>query len=177
MPSCFLAPWPLKCSWLVPSRQGKRLAHTGSVHCLKFVPKKMKKKPQWPNLHQTVLWEPCVFLLRARWAATGVPAIQALVTCDGGITPLGQSEPCTAPAKPRPPNLLPTFPQGFPGGAGGKELTCNAGCMRDAVGSIPGSERSPGEGDGNPLQSSYLENPKDRGAWQAIVHSHRVGHD
>ena len=53
----------------------------------------------------------------------------------------------------------------------------NAGCMRDAVGSIPGSERSPGEGDGNPLQSSYLENPKDRGTWQAIVHSHRVGHD
>ena len=36
--------------------------------------------------------------------------------------------------------------------------------------SIPGSEKSPGEGNGNPLQYSYLENPMDREAWQAIVH-------
>jgi len=36
------------------------------------------------------------------------------------------------------------------------------------VGSIPGSGRSPGEGNGNPLQCSYLEKPMDRGAWQAI---------
>ena len=35
---------------------------------------------------------------------------------------------------------------------------------------IPGLERSPGEGDGKPLQYSYLENPMDRGAWQAIIH-------
>ena len=38
------------------------------------------------------------------------------------------------------------------------------------VGSIPGSERSPGEGQGNPLQYSFQENPMDRGAWWAIVH-------
>ena len=38
------------------------------------------------------------------------------------------------------------------------------------VGSIPGSGRSPGEGNGNPLQYSCLENPIDRGAWRAIVH-------
>ena len=38
------------------------------------------------------------------------------------------------------------------------------------VGSIPGSGRSPGEGNGNPLQYSCLGNPMDRGAWQAIVH-------
>ena len=38
------------------------------------------------------------------------------------------------------------------------------------VGSIPGSERSPGEGQGNPLQYSYLENPMDGGAWQTKVH-------
>ena len=37
-------------------------------------------------------------------------------------------------------------------------------------GSIPGSERSPGEGNGNPLQCSCLENPMDRGAWWAAVH-------
>ena len=35
---------------------------------------------------------------------------------------------------------------------------------------IPGSGRSPGEGDGNPLQYSCLENPMDRGAWQATIH-------
>ena len=47
-----------------------------------------------------------------------------------------------------------------------KNLPCNA---RDA-GSIPGSGRSPGEGHGNPLQYSCLENPMDRGPWKATVH-------
>ena len=44
------------------------------------------------------------------------------------------------------------------GGASGKEPTCNVGDVRDA-GSVPGSGRSPGEGNGNPLQYSCLENP------------------
>ena len=43
---------------------------------------------------------------------------------------------------------------------------CNAGDL----GSIPGPGRSPGEGNGNPLQYSCLENPMDRGAWRATVH-------
>ena len=47
-----------------------------------------------------------------------------------------------------------------------QNLPANAG----EVGSIPGSGRSPGEGNGNPLQYSCLENPRDRGAWQATVH-------
>ena len=51
-----------------------------------------------------------------------------------------------------------------------KNLPASAGDVGDA-GSIPESERSPGEGNGNPLQCSCLENPTDRGAWQAIVHS------
>ena len=55
---------------------------------------------------------------------------------------------------------------GFPGDSAGKESTCNAGDL----GSIPGSGRSPGEGNGNPLQYSCLENPKDGGAWQVTVH-------
>ena len=55
---------------------------------------------------------------------------------------------------------------GFPGGSDGEGPACNA---RD-LGSIPGSERSPGEGNGSPLQYSCLENPKDRGAWQTTVH-------
>ena len=50
-----------------------------------------------------------------------------------------------------------------------KDLPANARDVRDA-GSIPGSGGPPGEGNGNPLQSSYLENPMDRGAWQATVH-------
>ena len=51
----------------------------------------------------------------------------------------------------------------------GKESTCQAGDM----GSIPGSGRSPEEGNGNPLQYSCLGNPTDRGAWRATVHRGR----
>ena len=54
----------------------------------------------------------------------------------------------------------------FPGGSDGKESACHAG----DPGSIPGLGRSPGEGNGNPLQYSCLENSIDRGAWQATVH-------
>ena len=50
-----------------------------------------------------------------------------------------------------------------------KNLPTNAEDTRDA-GSIPGLGRSPGEGHGNPLQYSCLENPMGRGAWQAMVH-------
>ena len=49
-----------------------------------------------------------------------------------------------------------------------KNLPANAGDIRD-VGSIPGLERSPGGGYGNPFQYSCQENPMDRGAWQATV--------
>ena len=50
-----------------------------------------------------------------------------------------------------------------------KNLLANAGDTRD-MGLMPGSGRSPGEGNGDPLQYSYLGNPTDRGAWQATVH-------
>ena len=50
-----------------------------------------------------------------------------------------------------------------------KNLPANAGDAGD-VGLIPGLERSPGEGNGNPFQYSCLGNPKDRGAWWATVH-------
>ena len=59
--------------------------------------------------------------------------------------------------------------KGFPGGTSGKEPPANVGDTRDP-GSIPGLGRSPGGGHGNPLQCSCLENPMDRGAWQAAVH-------
>ena len=55
---------------------------------------------------------------------------------------------------------------GLPGGSDGKATACNAGDL----GSIPGSGRSPGEGNGNPLQYSCLENSMDEGAWWGTVH-------
>ena len=55
---------------------------------------------------------------------------------------------------------------GLPGGSEGKAFACSAGDL----GLIPGSGRSPGEGNGNPLQYSCLESPKNGGAWWATVH-------
>ena len=55
---------------------------------------------------------------------------------------------------------------GFPGGSVVKNPPANAGDL----GLIPGLERSPGEGNGYPLQYSCLENPMDRGAWPSAVH-------
>ena len=55
---------------------------------------------------------------------------------------------------------------GFPGGSDGKESACNVG----DPGLILGSEKSPGKGNGNPLQYSCLENSMDRRTWQATVH-------
>ena len=56
---------------------------------------------------------------------------------------------------------------GFPGGSDGKVSACSAG----DVGSIPGSGRSPGERNGNPLRYSCLENPMDRGAFHRVTKS------
>ena len=55
---------------------------------------------------------------------------------------------------------------GFPGGSVVENQPLNAGDM----GSIPGSGRSPGEGNGHPLQNSCLGDPMDRRAWWAIIH-------
>ena len=63
---------------------------------------------------------------------------------------------------------------GFSHSSVGKESACSAGDVM----SIPGSGRSPGEGNGNPLQYSCLQNLMDRGAWEATAHGvTRVGHD
>ena len=59
-----------------------------------------------------------------------------------------------------------TQDMGFPAGSVAKDLPANAG----DVGSIPESGKSPGEGNGNPLQYPCLESPTDRGAWWATVH-------
>ena len=60
---------------------------------------------------------------------------------------------------------------GLPWWLSGKEFAFNA----EDTGSIPGSGRSPAEGNGNPLQCSCLEDSMNRGAWRATVHG--VGHD
>ena len=58
---------------------------------------------------------------------------------------------------------------GFPSGTVVKNLPANAGDIRD-TGLVPELGRSPGEGNGNPLEYSCLENSMDRGAWWATVH-------
>ena len=63
-------------------------------------------------------------------------------------------------------NIQYNYQTGFPGGSEDKVSDCNAGDL----GLIPGSGRSPGEGNGNPIQYSCLENPMDRGVWWATVH-------
>ena len=62
---------------------------------------------------------------------------------------------------------------GFPGGSDGKESACSVGDW----GSIPGWGRSPGEGNGYPLQNSCLENSMDRGGWRATVREVAKRHD
>ena len=57
---------------------------------------------------------------------------------------------------------------GFPGGSDGKESACNA----DSSGSIPGWDKSPGEGNGKPPQYSCLGNRTVRGAWLSTAHGH-----
>ena len=79
-----------------------------------------------------------------------------------------------SPPHPQPSMQACPLSQDFLCSSVGKESSCSAG----DPGSIPGSGRSPGEGNGNPLQYSCLENPMDRGAWWATVHGvERVRHD
>ena len=59
---------------------------------------------------------------------------------------------------------------GFPGDSDDKESACNAGDSDSISGLIPASGRSPGEGNGNPLQYSCLENSMDIEAWQTTAH-------
>ena len=87
------------------------------------------------------------------------PARRALSDAGAAVTHFLKSKQCFRTSE----HLNPE--NSFPGGSDGKESACNAGDLS----SIPGSGRSPGEGNGNPLQYSCLENPMDRGAWQSLV--------
>ena len=68
---------------------------------------------------------------------------------------------------------MPVHSKDFPGGSDGKASVYNVGDL----GSIPGLGRFPGEGNGNPLQHSCLENPMDRGAWWAAIRGGRTESD
>ena len=78
-----------------------------------------------------------------------------------GYSPWGCTESDTTEMTKQQQQLVVVLLLGFPGDSDGKESTCNAG----DPGLIPWSGRSPGEGNGNPLQYYCLENPMDRGAW------------
>ena len=71
------------------------------------------------------------------------------------------------------PTIVLTKAFDFPGGSDGKASAYNVG----DPGSIPESGKSPGEGNGNPLQYAYLENFMDRGAWRSTVHGGRKESD
>ena len=70
------------------------------------------------------------------------------------------------PCNPLPSHTIYRINMDFPCGSDSKESACNEGDL----GSIPGSRRCPGEGNGNPPQYSYSDNPMDRGAWRGTVH-------
>ena len=84
-----------------------------------------------------------------------------------GYSPQGCKEPDTTEAKKyRYVYILINKNVGFPGDS----VVTNPPVNAEDMGSVPGSVRSPGAGNGNPLQCSCLENPIDRGAWWATVH-------
>ena len=87
-------------------------------------------------------------------------------------SPTLQTDSLSAETSEKPEDLI--LEQGFPHSSVGKESACNAG----DPGLIPGLGRSPGEGNGNTLQYSCLENSMDGGAWSATVHGvSRVRHN
>ena len=99
-------------------------------------------------------------LVHSRWASLVAQLVKNLLAVwETWVRSLGWEDP---------------LEKGFPHSLVSIESACNAG----DPGSIPGLGRSPGEGNGNPVQYSCLENPMDRGAWQATVHGvARVRHD
>ena len=95
---------------------------------------------------------------RSSERASDLSEVAQLVTEELGLPPAPTGSPTC--------HQVSELERGLPRWLSGKESPANAG---DA-GSSPGSERSPGEGNGNPFQYSCLGNPVDRGAWQATVH-------
>ena len=140
-----------------------------------------QRKNKWRDLGVTVsvswtgrrsFWKLALLVLQTPDPAGSVSS--RLVAYDVNQTDLSSCPPCLS--SPQPPLFMIFYTRqlGFPGGSAGKESACTAGDL----GSIPGSGISPGGRNGNPVQYSCLENPVDRGAWQAAVHgAARVEHN
>ena len=107
---------------------------------------------------------------REAWQATvhGVLKSRMRLSDSHSLTPLQTEKLTSCNWTRRSQVFLPqgSYRWGFPSGSNGKEPACNVGDL----GSIPEWGRSPGEGHDNPLQYSCLENPMDRGTWQATIH-------
>ena len=117
---------------------------------------------------QTRTWE---WFAISSFRGSSQPEDQTCVSCISCIGRWILYQLCLL-GSPKEENLI--IEKGFLGGSDGKESSYNA---RDP-GSIPESGRSPGEGNGNPLQYSWLESSRDRGVWGLqFTGSHKVGHD
>ena len=111
----------------------------------------------WAGLHRPLA-------LTALETATGMRTLLELISLmEGSLFSIGVLTDMVTIVKGQ---WLSRAPRGFSGGSLVKNLPANAGDM----GSIPGSGRSPGEGNDSPLQYSCLGNPMDRGAWWTAVH-------
>ena len=142
-----------------------KVCQVTSVLSLRFLIKVSQR--QWKSLSCVRLCDPMDYIvhgvLQARilgWVAQRIPWIEE----PGRLQSMGSQR-----AGHKWMTFINTYILGFPGGSAGKEFVCNAGDL----GSIPGLGRSPGEGNGYPLQYSSLENSMDY-----TVHGlQRVGHD
>ena len=145
--------WPVPLLWLVP-----RLLYGPPRWVLLQTPDK--------NLHTLVLPKCVMSEPMVEWTERWAPDTQGhlVLSLVGGCLQdmiWGAQGPLSLNRM-----LPPSIGSDFPGGSDGKESTSNAG----DPGSTPVSRRSPGEGNGTPLQCSCLENPMDGGAWWATVH-------
>ena len=132
------------------------LIHQSSLNTVKIFFFKRYRMPPNSLISRVAIYHPNQNIWYWKGASSKtIPGSRHSQDCPSKLTPMGHPTYSRA-----------TSTLGFPGGSEVKASACNAGDL----GSIPGSGRSPREGNGNPLQYSCLENPTDGGAWWAPVH-------
>ena len=154
--------WTLMPSLTVSQTQASWRRQKNAGACLELGP------PGCHLLESTLIW--CLFGSLSRHNFSSGPPPESSLSWESGLVPLSPSS--SPPPSPGAPSHSPLLFQlsvsmafgdyvDFPGGSDGEASVYNA----EDRGSIPGSGRSPGEGNGNPLQYSCLENLMDGGAW------------